>query len=110
MLSILIVNYRTAQLTINCIRSVYEYTRNIDFEIIVIDNDSRDNSLEIIRNSVSDFKGNAGFEITFSSMPSNAGFARANNHAMALAKGDSYLLLNSDTLVHDNAIGNAYND
>jgi hypothetical protein len=82
----------------------------------VIDNDSRDNSLEIIQNSLVDFKdllnSKSDFKakVRLESLPSNVGFARANNHAMSIAQGDTYLLLNSDTLVHNNAIGNSYSD
>ncbi len=110
MLSILIVNYRTPQLTVNCIRSVYEYTGYIDFEIIVIDNDSGDNSVEIIQNSIHDLQTHFLSKVRLEALPSNVGFARANNFAMSIAKGDTFLLLNSDTLVHDNAIGNSYTD
>lgn len=102
MLSILIVNFRTPQLTIDCIRSVKQHTHGIDYEIIVMDNDSGDNSEILI--------GSAFPDIQVFQYGSNAGFARANNKAMDLAKGDTFLLLNSDTLAHDNAIGNAYRD
>jgi GT2 family glycosyltransferase len=43
-LSIIILNYKTSQLTINCINSVYKETNDINFEIIVVDNFSNDNS------------------------------------------------------------------
>ncbi len=102
MLSILIINFRTAQLTIDCIRSVKQHTSGIDYEIIVVDNASGDNSEMLIQSAFPDVK--------VFQYGSNAGFARANNKAMELAKGDTYLLLNSDTLAHDNAIGNSYLD
>lgn len=76
----------------------------------MIDNDSRDNSLEIIQNSVRELQSARSSKIILESLSSNVGFARANNHAMSISNGDTFLLLNSDTLLHDNAIGNSYND
>lgn len=48
--SIIFVNYNTCKLTIEAIVSVYKYTKKVDFEIIVVDNDSKDNSLIEIKN------------------------------------------------------------
>lgn len=76
----------------------------------MIDNDSRDDSLEIIQNSISDLQVNTLSKIRLEALSSNVGFARANNHAMSIAKGETFLLLNSDTLVHDNSIGNTFID
>lgn len=69
-------------------------------EIFVIDNFSQDDSESIIR---------AAFDnVTVVQMGYNAGFARANNRGIELSSGDAVLLLNSDTLVHDNTIGELY--
>lgn len=102
MLSIIIVNYRTPQLTIDCIQSVMKHTSGIAFEIIVIDNESGDNSDVLI--------GRACPQVQLFQMGYNAGFARANNLGIDKSTGDAILLLNSDTIVHDNAIGNCYNE
>lgn len=100
MLSIIIVNYRTPQLTIDCIHSIMTHTSGIEFEIVVVDNQSGDNSDVIIKQAYPD--------VTLHQMGYNAGFARANNLGIDKSVGDAVLLLNSDTIVHDNAIGNCY--
>lgn len=102
LLSIIIVNYRTPDLTKECIRSVKQFTENIDYEIIVVDNHSGDGSISLI--------GSAFPELHIIEMPYNAGFARANNRGIEHSVGDTVLLLNSDTLVHDNSIGNCYRE
>jgi GT2 family glycosyltransferase len=99
-LSIIIVNYRTPQLVVDCLRSVYAHTKNISFEVIVVDNQSGDNSDPVIRSA---FPG-----LRWIQMNENTGFARANNAGIHVATGDAVLLLNSDTLVNDNAIGNCF--
>ena len=52
-LSIIIVNYKNPQLAIDCLKTIYEQTQNIDFEVIVVDNASEDSSVEMVRNSFS---------------------------------------------------------
>ena len=46
--SVILVNYKTKDLTINAIKSVFEKTQGIDFEIFVVDNNSQDGSIEAI--------------------------------------------------------------
>ena len=99
-LSIIIVNYKTQQLTIDCLKTVYDQTKNIDFDVIVVDNDSRDDSKERICTAFP--------QITWLQMDYNAGFARANNAAIRQSRGEVTLLLNSDTLNLNNAIGNCF--
>lgn len=98
LLSILIVSYNTREMTLECIRSVFSETAGFDFEIIVLDNSSKDGSAEAIE---AEFEG----QITLIRSQDNLGFAGGNNHAVALANGDYLLLLNPDTVVLDNAIG-----
>lgn len=99
-LAIIIVNYRSANLILDCIESIYAQQMKIAFEIIVVDNDSKDNSKNLIQEK---FPG-----VRFLDMGYNAGFARANNKGMREVKAKSYLLLNPDTLVRDNAIEKAF--
>ena len=70
--SIIIVNYNTKELTSNCINSVFEHTQGLEFEVILVDNDSKDGSRElfekdkrIIRSSNSNkkYSDNMVFEI-----------------------------------------------
>jgi GT2 family glycosyltransferase len=93
--SIIIVNYRTPQLTIDCINSVIEFTCGILYEIIIIDNGSNDDSLEKIR-EYSD-------KIIIIESKSNIGYGRANNLGAKIAKGEYLFLLNPDTIIHNNA-------
>lgn len=94
--SIIIVNWNVCELLRHCLKSIYGETRNIEFEVIVVDNASRDGSIEMIKTNFSQVKL---FENT-----KNKGFAAANNQAMLVAKGRYYLLLNPDTVILDNAI------
>lgn len=94
--SILIVNYKTPHLLVDCLRSVCTHTESVNLEIIVVDNDSGDGSREIVLTAFP--------AVRWVDMGYNAGFARANNRAMAVAQGRHFLLLNSDTLLTDNLI------
>ena len=96
--SIIIVNWNTKKLLQDCLSSVYEHAGNVDYEIIVIDNASTDGSASMVKN---DFR-----QVILIENSGNLGFATANNQGMAVAKGRYVLLLNSDTVVLDNAIAN----
>ncbi|OHB60979.1 MAG: hypothetical protein A2168_07180 [Planctomycetes bacterium RBG_13_50_24] len=96
--SVIIVNWNTKGLLRDCLSSVYEHAGEIDYEIIVIDNASTDGSAEMVKN---DFR-----QVILIENSNNRGFAAANNQGMAIAKGRYVLLLNSDTVVLDNAIAN----
>lgn len=93
--SIIIVNYNTPELTENCINSIISQTQGICYEIIIIDNASTDNSNLIL---------SADRRINFIQSPKNGGFGYGNNLGMKIAKGNYFMLLNSDTLLQNNAI------
>jgi len=95
-LSIIMVSYNTKKLTLDSLQSVFEQTEGITFEVIVLDNDSRDGSIEAIAASFPQVKLIASKE--------NLGFAHGNNIAVKHASGDYLLLLNPDTVVLDGAI------
>jgi GT2 family glycosyltransferase len=99
-LSIIIVNYKTPALVINCLRTVYRETTGIPYEVIVVDNASGDDSE---RQVLSVFP-----ETRWINMDYNAGFARANNEGIRQSLGHTVLLLNSDTLVEEEAIAHCY--
>lgn len=90
-LSISIVSYKTRELLIACLRSVYKNTHKVSFEIFVVDNNSQDNAVESIKREFPD--------VNLISNETNAGFAKANNSAIRRSKGDFILLLNPDTIV-----------
>ena len=94
--SIIIVNWNTVDLLRECLRSVYLETKTISFEVIVIDNASADESVEMVRNEFCEAKLIANTK--------NLGFAAANNQGIAISEGRYVLLLNSDTVVLDQAI------
>ena len=98
--TVIIINYKTPQLVVDCIQSIYDNDYASDYEIIVVDNDSNDNSEKIVLNRFPD--------IRWIQMGYNAGFARANNEAIRQSHGDIVLLLNSDTLVMNGAINKSY--
>ena len=93
--SIIIVNYNTKELTRNCINSIYLHTEGISFEVILVDNGSIDGSKEWFEND---------HRIKYIYNKENIGFGKANNLGYAEAKGDYILLLNSDTLLQNNAV------
>lgn len=95
-LSIIVVSYNTREITLECLRSVYAQTRDLDFEILIVDNASSDGSADAIRAEFPD--------LWLDALDTNLGFAGGNNHAAQQAKGDWILLLNPDTLVLDGAI------
>lgn len=94
--SIIIVNYNTKDLTRNCLRSVFEQTKGIDFEVIVSDNGSTDGSIEMIRTEFP--------QVVLIENNENLGFGTANNRALKVAKGKYVFYLNSDTLLLNNAV------
>ena len=104
LLSIIIVNYNTAKITIDCLKSIYQDKglKDIPFEIIIIDNNSKDDSLAKI-NKLN--KNN----IVIIKNTTNAGFGPANNQGIAIAKGNYYLLLNTDTVILHSAISQSLN-
>ena len=99
-LSIIIINYKCGQLIIDCIRSIIDQHSTFNYEIIIVDNNSNDNSKEIL---IGLFPGIRWIEMNY-----NSGFARANNEGIRNANGESILLLNPDTIIEDNAIEKCY--
>lgn len=95
-LSIIIVNYNTKTLTLECIESVYNSKLNYQFEIIVTDNNSSDGSVQAIIESFPNVK--------VIENKKNVGFSKANNQAIAASKGRYVLLLNSDTIVNETTL------
>lgn len=98
-LSIIIVNYNTREMVLECLRSILFETENVSFEVIVLDNASTDASYEAIAQN---FGNNDKIRLIPS--PRNLGFAAGNNYAATDAKGEFLLLLNPDTVILNRAI------
>jgi len=112
LLSIIIVSFNTCQITLDCLKSVFK-DKGLDFdlnknshndkiptEIIVIDNNSHDNSVQELKKVKN---------ITLIANKDNTGFGKANNQGIKIAKGNYILLLNSDTIVLHSAISQSLN-
>ena len=92
--SIIIVNYNTYDLTLDCINSIKEKTNNIKYEIIVVDNNSPNRIIENLKLE--------NVRLVLNSK--NGGFGYANNIGNKYAKGKYLFFLNSDTILMNNAI------
>ncbi len=93
--SVIIVNYNTGHLLRQALASIFDKTQDIEFEVIVVDNSSTDNSLEISRNC---------FPKVMFIKCENRGFGYANNEGVKYAKGKYLFFLNPDTILINNAI------
>lgn len=94
--SIILVGYYNYGLLSDCLHLLYDYTKGVTFEVIVVDNASSQQGKELI---LSQFPS-----VQWLDMGYNAGFSRANNKGIVIAKGKYILLLNADTLLTDNSI------
>ena len=91
-LSVVIVNYRTFELTRDTINSILDYDHPFSYEVIVVDNASGDDSLAKLKDCF-------GSKVKFIASGQNNGFAAGNNLALREVESDYVLLLNSDTVV-----------
>lgn len=95
-LSVIVVNWNTKDMTIECLESLYRETRDTSFEVLLIDNGSHDGSADAIAVRFP--------QVRLLRESVNHGFAKANNIAAEQARGRKLLLLNSDTVVLDGAV------
>jgi len=95
-LSIIIVNWNTRELLLDCLHSVYNLVEKISYEVFVVDNASVDGSAEAVQRNFPQVKLIVNQE--------NRGFARANNQVLPLVSSRYALLLNSDTRIIKGAL------
>lgn len=95
--SVIIVNYKTPELCIDSINSIFEKCDDTEYEIIVVDNASGDRSVEKIRNVFGD-------RVRYIQSDVNLGFGKANNLGIKQSTGEFVFLLNSDTRLRNNAV------
>ena len=92
-LSIIIVNYNVKHFLDQCLNSVFKATTNISAEVFVVDNNSPDDSVLMVKEKFP--------EVILIHNKENVGFSKANNQAIKLSKGEYILLLNPDTVVEE---------
>lgn len=95
-LSVIIVNWNTKKLLDSCISSVIRFTKDITYEVLIVDNGSRDGSQALVNKKYP--------QATLIANKDNLGFTKANNQGIKVAKGEYILLLNSDTYLIENSL------
>jgi GT2 family glycosyltransferase len=95
-LSIIIINYNVKYFLEQCLHSVIKATTGIDYEIIIVDNASSDGSRNYLENKF--------LNIRFEWNETNLGFAKANNQALRMARGEYILFLNPDTILPEDCL------
>ncbi len=100
-ISVIVVNYNVRYFIEQCLISVFKAKQDLNIEVIVVDNNSVDNSVAAIKKKFPDVYLIANKE--------NVGFAKANNQAIKIAKGKYFLLLNPDTLIEEDTLTKIYN-
>lgn len=93
-LSVIIVNYNVQHFLEQCLHSVRKAASGIEMEVFVVDNNSVDGSVQMVKNKFP--------EVHLIANKENVGFSKANNQAIRISKGEYVLLLNPDTVVEEN--------
>ena len=91
-----IVNWNVSERLRCCLESLYAFTRGISWEVLVVDNNSPDDSVEMVRTRFP--------QAGVIALGENLGFSAANNRGIRRTQGRYVLLLNPDTLIRDNAL------
>ena len=99
-ISVIILNYNGSNYIINCVQSVLASTYE-NLEVILVDNKSSDQSIEICKEAVS-----ADTRLKIIENTSNLGFAEGNNVGAKYASGEYLFFLNIDTEIQSNSIAN----
>ena len=101
-LVVIIINYKTPQLVIDCLVSLLPEIVELNAKVVVVDNESKDNSCDVIEHWINEQACSGMVELIRS--VNNTGFSGGNNIGIKTIKAEYYLLLNSDTLVRKGAI------
>lgn len=106
-LSIIIVSYNTKEFLRKCINSIFESSGSFTLELIVVDNASRDGTVEDLRGlgkKIKIIENKQACSLVILENSINLGFSRANNQGIKIAKGRYLLFLNPDTQVYPNTL------
>lgn len=95
-ISIAIVTYNNSNVIKKCLDSIFETIKNLKFELIIVDNSSSDDTIEIIENNFKNIK--------LIQNNKNIGFSAAHNIAIKSRKGKYHLVLNPDIIFTENSI------
>lgn len=99
-ISVVIINYNVQYFIEQCILSIKAASQNLTVEIIVVDNNSSDDSCKIIKEKYP--------EVILFENKQNIGFSKANNQGVKLAKGKFVLILNPDTVIAEDTLDKIY--
>lgn len=99
--SVIIVNYNVKYFLFNCLHSVQKAMQHLNSEVFVVDNNSTDESVDMIKQHFPFVK--------IIENKKNIGFSKANNQGIRLASGKYILLLNPDTIIEENTLKNCFN-
>ena len=100
MISVIIVSYNTSSLLRKCLTKLFANSTEVDLEVFVVDNNSRDDSVAMVEREFP--------QVSLIANSDNLGFAAANNQAWKRSSGDFILLLNPDAFVKQGAVYNAF--
>jgi len=106
-LAVVIINYKTPQMLIDCLKSLLPELDKLNAKVVVVDNLSLDNSVQLIQQWIDESTIGKLVELRVS--PANSGFSGGNNMGISALEAKYYLLLNSDTLVRKGAISTLLN-
>jgi len=101
--SIVIINFNSSKYTIGCIESIYKYTKDLTFEIIVVDNNSLKDDLKSLENFLDEKP------LTFIKSKTNLGFGGGNHLGYQFAKGKHLAFVNNDAELIENSLLKLHN-
>src|SRR5579871_4756741 len=95
-LSVVILCWNDLKVLPDCLKSIYEGTHKIDFEVIVSDNGSADGTVEFVKENFP--------EVRLLENGRNLRFAKGNNVGIEVSRGEYVLILNPDTIIHEGTL------
>jgi GT2 family glycosyltransferase len=99
-LSIVILNYKTKGLLKQCLKGIYLYPPSVSYEVIVVDNNSGDGSVELVREQFP--------KVVLLPQHENLGYHKGNNIGIKAARGKYIMILNTDIAFLDNSLDKMY--